>query len=207
MGLVLLIVLGLLVGFVADRSAPPASAPLPRIEYRDSTAIGRPDSGRLEDGVLLPREGRDHFTWDPARRSSPNRPGRRWATDDTIRTTLRVLREFRRDHPGIARVGIGDLSLPEGGYFGEEINPGYPHDSHQNGLDVDVYYPTRSGQERATRRVHEVDVRLAQDLVDRFAAAGAVYVFVGPALPLTGPAPVVVPLVDHDDHMHVRFDP
>ncbi len=46
---------------------------------------------------------------------------------------------------------------------------------------------------------------LAQDLVDRFVAAGAVRVFVGPNLSLTGPPGVVVPLVNHDNHLHARF--
>ena len=51
----------------------------------------------------------------------------------------------------------------------------------------------------------QVDVALAQDLVDRFVAAGAERVFVGPSLPLTGPPGVVVPLVNHDNHLHFRL--
>ena len=51
----------------------------------------------------------------------------------------------------------------------------------------------------------EVDRKLAQDLVDRFVAAGAVKVFVGPHLNLKGPKNVVVPLIYHDDHLHVRI--
>jgi hypothetical protein len=45
---------------------------------------------------------------------------------------------------------------------------------------------------------------LAQDLVDRFVAAGAIKVFVGPKLNLKGRKNVVVPLIYHDDHLHVR---
>jgi len=41
--------------------------------------------------------------------------------------------------------------------------------------------------------------------VDRFVAAGAVKVFVGPHLHLKGPKNVVVPLIYHDDHLHVRI--
>ena len=78
---------------------------------------------------------------------------------------------------------------------------------HQNGLDVDVYYPLRGGAERAPLSVGEVDVGLAQDLVDRFVAAGAVTVYVGPNLPLTGPPGIVVPLANHDNHLHARFAP
>ena len=53
--------------------------------------------------------------------------------------------------------------------------------------------------------VSQIDHRLAQDLVDRFVAAGALYVFVGPHTGLTGPRRIVVPLAHHDNHMHVRL--
>ncbi len=43
-------------------------------------------------------------------------------------------------------MGIGDLSRPNGGVFDERFG-GRGHASHQNGLDVDVYYPRRDGQE------------------------------------------------------------
>ena len=40
-----------------------------------------------------------------------------------------------------------------------------------------------------------------------FVDAGAVTIYVGPNLPLTGPPGVVTPLVNHDNHMHVRIAP
>ena len=79
------------------------------------------------------------------------------------------------------------------------------HVSHQNGLDVDVYYPRRDRRELAPRTVAQVDRALAQDLVDRFVAAGAAKVFVGPNVGLTGPPEIVQPLPRHDNHLHVRF--
>ena len=48
-------------------------------------------------------------------------------------------------------------------------------------------------------------MRLARDLLDRFVAAGASIVFVGWSTPLRGPAGVVVPYPNHDNHMHVRI--
>jgi hypothetical protein len=66
-------------------------------------------------------------------------------------------------------------------------------------------YPRRDGALRAARRPAEVDRALAQDLVDRFRAAGAVKLFVGPHLHLRGPRGIVVALVHHDDHVHVRI--
>jgi murein endopeptidase len=121
-----------------------------------------------------------------------------------VRTLLRVLREYRAAHPDGPRVGIGDLSRPRGGDFGRRFG-GLGHASHQNGLDVDIYYPRRDGLERRPYAPRQVDRTLAQDLVDRFVEAGARYVFVGPRLGLRGPRDVVTRLVNHDDHMHVRL--
>ncbi|HEY8465279.1 MAG TPA: penicillin-insensitive murein endopeptidase [Solirubrobacterales bacterium] len=180
---------------------------LGRIEWRDSRALGAHHDGRLVSGVLLPSQGATFFTWHPVKEHKPNPAWRRWGTDVLIRRTLRVLRGFARAHPNAPRIGIGDISREHGGNFGPEVSGGLGHVSHQNGLDVDVYYPLRSGRERAARRVSEIDTRLAQDLVDRFTAAGAVRVFVGPNTGLRGPRGVVVPLANHDDHLHARFAP
>lgn len=177
------------------------------IRWRDSVAVGLPEAGSLVDGVRLPREGAHFFTWDPIRKQQPNRTWRRWGTDALVRTVLRVVHGYARDHPGAPRVGIGDLSLPEGGDFGPNVGGGIGHATHQNGLDVDVYYPLRSGEERSPLTVSEVDMQLAQDLVNRFARAGAVRIFVGPGTPLTGPPEIVQALVNHDNHLHVRIAP
>jgi murein endopeptidase len=168
-------------------------------------AVGLPEAGSLRRGVRFPAEGNAFFTWDPIRREQPNRTWRRWSTDDVVRITLRVLRTFARDHPRAPRIGVGDLSVRGGGDFGAEVGGGIGHATHQNGLDVDVYYPLKSAEERAPVGVDEVDVELAQDLVDRFVAAGATTVYVGPSLPLTGPPGIVIPLANHDNHLHARF--
>ncbi len=179
----------------------------PRIQWRGSISIGTPEAGRLERGVRLPAQGDAHFTWDPVLKRQPNSAWRRWGTDDLVRTTLRVLREFHRRHPRAPRVGIGDLGLRHGGYFGPEVGGGIGHSTHQNGLDVDVYYPRRDRAEEPPTAVDQVNVRRAQELVDMFVAAGAVTIYVGPNLPLSGPAGIVIPLVNHDNHLHVRIGP
>ncbi len=94
--------------------------------------------------------------------------------------------------------------MARGGPFGREYG-GLGHLSHQNGLDVDLYYPREDGLEREPWRPGLVDRALAQDLVDRFVAADARLVFVGPRLGLEGPRRIVQPLVHHDDHLHVRL--
>jgi murein endopeptidase len=110
-----------------------------------------------------------------------------------------VIRRYAREHPSAPRVGVGDLSLRHGGYFGPK------HATHQNGLDADVYYPRKDRRERPPRRVDQVDQRLSQVLVDLFVAAGADVVYVGPNLRLSGPRGVVQPLWNHDNHLHVRI--
>ena len=177
----------------------------PRIHWRDSVAVGLPSSGHLVRGVQLPAQGNAYFTWDPVLRRQPNRDWRRWGTDELVRTTLRVLREFHRRHPGAARVGIGDLSLPHGGYFGPEVGGGIGHATHLNGRDVDVYYPRLDGEERPPESADEIDHRLAQDLVDLFVAAGAEVIYVGPNTGLSGPPGIVTALANHDNHLHFRI--
>jgi hypothetical protein len=200
-------------GVEADQStsAKPQEAARPHepgvwrsIRWRRSHAIGLPHAGRLLRGVRLPAEGAHFFTWDPIHRRSPNRAWRRWGTDDLVRATLRVIHAHAAAHPGAPRVGIGDLSRPHGGDFGPQFGA-IGHATHQSGLDVDVYYPLRSGAERAPLSVDEVDLALAQDLVDRFVRAGAVKVYVGPSTGLTGPPGVVEAIPLHDNHLHARL--
>jgi murein endopeptidase len=115
---------------------PAPSAPEPvrgSVHYRDSSAIGTPAAGSLVSGVKLPREGRHYFTWDPVLHESPSPSWRRWGTDGLVRTVLRVIHEYARAHPRAPRVGVGDLSLRHGGYFGPEVGGGIGHATHQNG--------------------------------------------------------------------------
>jgi len=175
-----------------------------QVRWRESRAVGLPYAGRLERGVRLPAEGDTYFTWDPVRKTTPNRGWRRWGTDRLIRTTLRIARRYMRENPGAPRLTIGDLSRPHGGDFGPQYGS-IGHASHQNGLDIDVYYPRGDRNERPPDLPRQVDVRLSQRLVDMFVAAGAQKVFVGPSLDLRGPPEIVHPLVHHDNHMHVRL--
>lgn len=174
------------------------------IDWKASTSIGKPWAGSLVDGVRLPAEGELYFTWDPVRKTSPNRPWRRWGSDRLLRALFRVLEGYFEANPDAPRVGIGDLSRPRGGDFGPRYG-GIGHASHQNGLDVDVYYPRLDGRERPPVRPQQVDRRLAQELVTRFVRAGAVKVFVGPRVRLRGPRRVVGLLPHHDNHLHVRI--
>jgi murein endopeptidase len=180
-------------------SLPPPDSSPPPIRWRHSEAVGTPSAGRLARGVRLPAEGRHFFTWDPLLHRRPDRAWRRWGTDRLVHVVLRVVRAYALAHPTAPRLGIGDLSRPRGGYFGPR------HASHQNGLDVDVYYPRRDRRERPPKNAAQIDRTLAQHLVDRFVAVGAVRIFVGPSTGLTGPRGIVQVLWNHDNHLHVRI--
>jgi murein endopeptidase len=189
----------LLALLLPEPDAQPRVVAQPRVQWRDSVSLGSPDAGTLVRGVRFPAEGAHFFTWDPILHRSPDRPWRRYGNDRLVRVVLRVLRQYAAAHPGAPRLGIGDLSRPHGGPFGPK------HVSHQNGLDVDVYYPRLDRRERPPVRASQIDHGLAQDLVNRFVRAGAIRIFVGPNTRLGGPPSIVRTLVLHDNHMHVRI--
>lgn len=183
-----------------DPNAPEESQPEPA----RSVAVGEPWNGRLVNGVQLPEAGPDFLSWDAILRQMPDRPERRWGTDALILILERVTREFHQAHPDAPPILIGDLSRQHGGFFGREYG-GLGHASHQNGRDADVMYPRKDRLLRGAVRASQVDRVLAQDLVNRFVAAGAQKVFVGPHVGLTGKRGVVTVLAYHDDHLHVRI--
>jgi len=195
---------------VAKQAAAQAQArawtPPPASEDR-SRAIGKPNDGRLRNGLLLPAEGRDFKTFDSILERAPSREWRRYGTGRLLRVVYGALRDYREANPDAPRVLLGDLSRPGGGWFGREYG-GLGHASHQNGLDIDLYYPRRDGRQRKPARASQVDRRLAQELVDAFVARPEVrYAFVGLNVGLTGPAERVQRLPHHDDHIHIRVLP
>jgi murein endopeptidase len=187
--------------FTSPFTAEPrfVSTPDRTIRCHRSLALGTPASGRLVRGVQLPAGGPTFFTWDPLLHRRSDRGRRRWGTDSLVRMVLRVVANYVAEHPEAPRVGIGDLSRPQGGWFGPR------HVSHQNGLDVDVYYPRLDRRERAPLGAAQIDRRLSQALVDLFVRAGAERIFVGPNTGLSGPPAVVQVLPGHDNHLHVRI--
>ena len=151
-------------------------------------------------GTQLPVHGPDWVTWNPITDSFPNLPKRLYGNEHTIRAILSVTRAYRAKHPHAPRVVIGDISREGGGWMDGHV-------SHQNGLDVDVYFPRHDRKLRAPTTHGQIDHRLAQDLLDRFLAADPEAIFVGSSTGLRGPAGVVIPWPGHEYHMHVRFPP
>jgi Penicillin-insensitive murein endopeptidase len=170
----------------------------PTIEWRNATSVGLWWGGSLVAGTQLPVEGPDWVTWNPNTDSTPNAPNRLYGNERTIRTIVSVIEAYRTANPRAPRVVVGDISFEHGG-------PMDAHVSHQNGLDVDIYYPRLDRGLREARLPEAIDRRLSQDLLDRFVAAGATMVFVGYATGLHGPDKVVIPYPNHENHMHVRL--
>lgn len=177
-----------------------AEATVLEIHWHRATSHGLPYAGFLTAGTQLPVEGTDWVTWNPVEDSVPNEPRRLYGNEHTIRTVVSVLAAYRAANPDAPRVVVGDISFRDGGPMEE-------HRSHQNGLDVDLYYPRLDRVLRAPVATEQIDRELAQDLLDRFVAAGAEMVFVGYSTGLHGRAGVVVPYPNHGNHMHVRFPP
>ena len=174
--------------------------PYEKIVWRQSSAHGVPYGGHLHDGVALPVEGPNWITWDPTNNVVPNRAWRLHGTDKLVHTIVRVAAAHRAANPGAPPLLIGDLSATEGGPLDQHV-------SHQNGLDVDIYYPRKDGKPTEPTSTDEINMALSQDLVDRFVAAGAQFVFVGYRTPLTGAGGVAQSYPNHENHMHVRLYP
>jgi len=183
----------------AHRKVARESAP-PNVVWHHARSLGLPYGGSLLRGTQLPVKGANWVTWNPITDSRPNAPKRLYGNERTIRAILSVTRAYRAAHPNAPRVVIGDISREGGGAMDDHV-------SHQNGLDVDVYFPRIDRVLRAPTTAGEIDHRLAQDLLDRFVAAGAQMIFVGYSTGLRGPAGVVIPYPGHEYHMHVRFPP
>ena len=190
----------------AAPSTPPPPVPAPSSGAGPSLALGVPWCGRLVRGIPLATGSAYFFTWDLTAGAGPNPAWRRHGTGRVVSLLRGVTAAHHRARAGRPRVGIADLSLPRGGPFGPSYG-GLGHLSHQNGLDADVLYPRRDRLEAPPDRPAQIDRASAQELVDRFVAAGAQHVFVGRGLGLRGPRGVVVPIAYHLDHLHVRWAP
>lgn len=168
-----------------------------------SRAVGKPWHGSLVCGAQLPIATPELTTWDNALQRPLNRPWRRWATRRLIVTVEALAHDYHARY-GI-RLVVGDLSRPHGGVFDERFG-GSGHNSHQNGLDADIYYPRRDRLELPPFALADIDRTRAQWLVDR-AARDAQLEFIGPNTGLRRPSARVQYLVGHDNHLHLRIGP
>jgi murein endopeptidase len=189
-------VLGLGLGFGA-LAGPAAAATLPDCHEHLSRSLGTPGNGRLVDGVLFPAAGPDHFAWNFRAQRIGGSDRTRWGNCHVVHAVLRALAAYRRADPAAPRVAVGDMSLRGGG----EIDH---HSTHENGRQIDLYFPRRDRKLREPHTVAQVDLRLSRELVQAMLDAGAYRVLIGPHIRIPTSARVIH-WPHHDDHLHVMF--
>jgi murein endopeptidase len=189
------------VGRIAAAAALATLAVAPAADACHSRAIGLPQHGRLKCGVQLPVATVDLTTWDNALQRPLNRPWRRWGTEELVAKVEKIAADYRARYA--TRIVVGDLSRTHGGVFDQRYG-GSGHNSHQNGLDADIYYPREDRLELPPFAIRDVDRGRAQWLVDR-AARDAQLEFVGPHVGLHRTNSRVQYLVAHDNHLHLRI--
>ncbi|MEM9290992.1 MAG: penicillin-insensitive murein endopeptidase [Acidobacteriota bacterium] len=176
---------------VAAIEPDPATCAAPVCEHR-----GTPTNGSLVNDASLPNTGAGYYYF----RGGDAADTDDWSCADTIHADLATVGAgWPATRP---RIGIGDLSLMGGGFWGD-------HTSHQNGLDVDMRYVRSDGQEApvsfnnpGTPAIY--DQAATQEMVDALIAEGAVLVIVDNRSGITG-AVVQYENAQHHNHIHVRF--
>jgi murein endopeptidase len=187
-----------LVVLVVLAAAPSAYANgLPDCRDHPSRSLGSPGAGRLEHAVLFPATGPDHFAWNFREQQIGGSARTRWGHCRVVRAVLRGLAAYRRRIPEAPPVAVGDLSLRYGG----EIDG---HSTHENGRQIDLYFPRRDRGLREPRTVAQVDLRLTRELILAILDAGAHRVLIGPSIRIRATAGVVR-WPHHDDHLHAMF--
>jgi murein endopeptidase len=179
-------------------AAPAQAAPdLPDCGRLPSRALGTPSNGGLVHGVQFPASGPDHFAWNFREQRIGGSGRTRWGDCRVVRAVLRALAEYRARNPEAPRVAVGDMSLRHGG----EIDG---HATHENGRQIDIYFPRRDRRLREPHTVAQVDLRLTRELVRAILRAGAHGVLIGPHIQIATPARVSR-WPHHDDHLHGMF--
>jgi penicillin-insensitive murein endopeptidase len=207
-------------GVLAAGDDPPAKKLFSEVTTASPGApmpIGSYASGCLAGAVQLPIDGPN---WQVVRLSR----NRNWGTPELVSFIQRLSTDAAKDGwPGLL---VGDMAQPRGG----PMITG--HDSHQTGLDVDIWYlamPSHSmtADERETIAAPSmlIDGKLQVDpkqwtaaraaLLKRAASDPAVArIFVSPAIKqavcntATGDRAWIRklrPWTDHEDHFHVRL--
>jgi murein endopeptidase len=190
-----LVVLGAADRAPASESLPPLK--VPNCHRERSRSIGSAGHGRLVHGVLFPTTGPDHFAWNFRAQRIGGSDRTRWGDCGVVRAVLRGIAAYRRRNPDAPPVAVGDMALRHGG-------PIDGHATHQNGRQIDLYFPRRDRKRREPHTVGQVDMRLSGELVGAMLRTGAKLVLVGPHIRIRTSARVIR-WPHHDDHLHAIF--
>ena len=190
-----------------DGPADVVAAPVvdPPIAWRRRAPIGKPFAGRLVDGVQLPAEGRDFWTFDWGTRLSPNRPWRRWGTDRLVQHAARRARRVPRGQPGGAARRRSPTSRARTAAASAGTSAGSATPRTRTGSTSTSSTRASTGWSGARTRRRSSTTSSRRTSSTASSAPARVSVFTGWSLPLRGPRRVVVKLSHHDDHLHVRI--
>jgi peptidoglycan hydrolase-like protein with peptidoglycan-binding domain len=156
-----------------------------------------------EELAFLNRESRALFTRMPL--SGPGFECYGYGSDgnhhygrsSTIQAVKHICAQWGKKHPNGPRIGVGDISLPDGG-----DTPA--HGSHEDGVDVDFSVITNNGKEEPSNWRHgNYSQALTQEFVDLVWDNAVLQ----PTLIYFNDPQIqgVEPWDGHDDHLHVRF--
>jgi len=172
-GTFVLIVLLLALGSFASAQARPGPSWEVDSRARKASSIGKPNAGRLHNGVLLSRSGVGY-----SRRS--NVKERYYGTDETIAFIEYLGRRLHATYPHSAPMFIGDISKKGGGRVP-------PHGSHRSGRDVDIAFFEKTNAERkhfnGRLSLAELDVEKSWFLIETLLLTDQVlYIFINARL-------------------------
>ncbi len=111
------------------------------VDFDPTIAHGAPSNGWLEGGLNLCDTSDGCYRYNPQGKSGTDEYSYDdWGTLALLNMIEGAGRAWRINGYSSAKIGMGDLSLMQGG-------TGLGHTSHENGLDVDIRYVRNDGQQ------------------------------------------------------------
>ena len=127
----------------------------------NAISVGKPNRGRLQNGVQLPES--EHYTLRD--------PERSYGSSHAVTVIHDAIAAFRLDTGYKGEIKIADLSKKGGGRL-------RPHGSHQSGRDADIRLPRRRGASKDDSSISAIDWDLSWALVKAFIDSGEIeYIF------------------------------
>lgn len=147
----------------AASEAGAEAGPTPdRLSVRgNALSIGKPNRGRIQNGVQLPES--KHYTLRD--------PERSYGSSHAVTIIHDSIAAFRAETGYRGEIKIADLSKKGGGRL-------RPHGSHQAGRDADIRLPRRRGVAKDNNSLSAIDWDLSWALVKAFVDTGEIeYIF------------------------------
>jgi hypothetical protein len=125
--------------------------------------------------------------------TAPPGSGRNWGKPVFVRYLALVAREWKRRHPDLPRLRIGDMSKPDGSSFP-------PHKTHKDGLTADIFTSPKN-----ICHVSYPNQEHTLELAEIMVAFGAKQILYNGELVISKTIAKKWP--KHDNHFHIVIDP